>query len=1252
MNKIKLILVTIFLLSVSFSVMADNYIKREFRAVWLTTVWALDWPTTTGTGSSVATTQKNELTGYLDQFKNDGFQVVFFQVRSMCDAMYNSKYEPWSSFLTGSRGSAPSWDPLAFCIEECHKRGLECHAWVNPYRWSTGTQWSSTQDQQLQNNGWLISYSNSDGNITILNPGLAAARQRIIDVCEDIISNYDVDGLVFDDYFYPNSIPETSSADDYSTYKNSGTKLSYGDWRRNNINLMVKGVWDMVQSTKPWVRFGISPAGAACSNSSVAAKHGVEPLSNYCSANDWQYAQIYSDPVQWLEDGTIDYISPQLYWITTHSTNPFGPMTKWWSIVAKQFGRHHYASHSLSFLTSNTTSNWAEVAKQIQYSRDYTVDNCPGAVMYNTRPITGKGGYGTGVGEYLYENKFQAKALPPAMTWKTASDPGKVQNFTKSGTTLSWSSLGDNVRYTVYAIPTYISKESAQATIASGIDANYLLGISYSTSFTLSTGIADESSYYYAVCPFDRYGNEYEPTYSDENYEPATKVTLKSPINSAVVSSPATFKWSAVSGATYKLQISKSNDFTNVAITKTGLTTNSASVDILSLGESATCYWRVITSETGKVDTSSDVATFKTAEFPSITGLSLTSPANNSTVADGQNVSFSWAAVTGASYKFELAKDASFSNLVKSLDLTSNSTSVAMSELTYSTKYYWRVTATKTGYKTSTTSTWNFTTPTLDPAPSVTLVSPASGTVINSDFILKFTSANVDSYKVELSRSSDFITIAKTINVTPTSGSTQQCSVSVSDLASGTYYWRVTTIKSGYMPTTSTAWSLILDIYGNEDGYTVKKDPAAYTVPTLYQFENLWIRSVDSDFDNIPARTDYNFNRGMCVIDGIIYLVGRETNNSTSDCYIDRYNAATGEYIGQLTLSSDVKAYYFPCNDVLKDDAGNLLTSNLTINITSGPLVIHKINKNTGDATLVASLSYTSAVRIDHCAVKGDVESGNFYVLAGTKGDTVIKWTYSAGKLASTKTMQYGELYPSSASEPGLSVRVYPKDDNTFFSNATMIHPTLYDFTSGDIVSSFEKNTENEPLYEYANGFAHFTINNVNYMVYSYNTVYTEDAYNFIGGPHQFRIATVGSDYNFSSVAPLVTFPEGGLGNEYSFYGDELIDYEYEYTADGDVCGANIYFYIPANGLAAYKLVDNRATTLAMEFNSDKFAVTLGENALFANAPADVEIYTVSGIKVAAEKGITRVSTAGLVKGVYLAKFKSEIGTKIIKFVK
>ena len=341
-------------------------VKREVRSVWMATVWALDWPSST----SSTTAQKNEMVKYLDVLQKNNFNAIYFQVRTMSDAFYKSSYEPWSSYLTGTRGKDPGWDPLAFVVEECHKRGMECHAWVNPYRFSTGSNWSTAQDQALKSAGMLLAYTKSDGKTTtILNPGLESVRKRIVDVCKEIISNYDVDGLVFDDYFYPEGIPVTSSAGDYDLWQKSGASMTFGDWRRNNVNQMVADVYNMVQQQKPYVRFGISPAGAACTSAAVAAKHGIDRCP---VASDWQYDGIFSDPVAWLEAGTIDYISPQLYWKTNHKTNPFGPMTKWWSYVAKHFGRHHYASHSISFLnSSNTASDWEEIGKQVQFSRDY-----------------------------------------------------------------------------------------------------------------------------------------------------------------------------------------------------------------------------------------------------------------------------------------------------------------------------------------------------------------------------------------------------------------------------------------------------------------------------------------------------------------------------------------------------------------------------------------------------------------------------------------------------------------------------------------------------------------------------------------------------------------------------------------------------------------------------------------------------------------------------------------------------------------
>lgn len=475
-------------------------VKREVRSVWMATVWALDWPSST----SSTTAQKNEMVKYLDVLQKNNFNAVYFQVRTMSDAFYKSSYEPWSSYLTGTRGKNPGWDPLAFVVEECHKRGMECHAWVNPYRFSTGSNWSTAQDQALKSAGMLLAYTKSDGKTTtILNPGLESVRKRIVDVCKEIISNYDVDGLVFDDYFYPEGIPVTSSAGDYNLWQKSGASMTFGDWRRNNVNQMVADVYKMVQQQKPYVRFGISPAGAACTSAAVAAKHGIDRCP---VASDWQYDGIFSDPVAWLEAGTIDYISPQLYWKTNHKTNPFGPMTKWWSYVAKHFGRHHYASHSISFLnSSNTTSDWEEIGKQVQFSRDYTENEAPGAVFYSAAYVTGK--KQSGFGEWLQVNKFQNKALTPAIDWKK-SDLEKVQvsALNKRATVLSWTGV-DNVRYSVYAVPESVNVE----TLDSNIPAEYLLGVSYKTTYTMPDD--KKSGYNYAVCVLDRYGNEYEPVY-------------------------------------------------------------------------------------------------------------------------------------------------------------------------------------------------------------------------------------------------------------------------------------------------------------------------------------------------------------------------------------------------------------------------------------------------------------------------------------------------------------------------------------------------------------------------------------------------------------------------------------------------------------------------------------------------------------------------------------------------------------------
>ena len=521
-NSMIMLLLVAIAVTAAFSAQAAEAQKREMRAAWVATVYRLDWPISVNN----ATAQKNELTAYLDDLQAQNFNAIFFQVRTMCDAFYQSSYEPWSSYLTGTRGRNPGYDPLQYAVEQCHARGIQCHAWVNPYRWSTGTDWNTAQDQALKAAGMLLSHTNSSGTTTtILNPGLPATRERIVNVIREIITNYDVDGIIFDDYFYPEGIPTNNTAADYNLWNDSNVDMTFADWRRQNVNMMVADVYNMIQQTKPEVRFGISPAGVAGTASTSAAQHGVTPCPK---GSDWQYNGIFSDPLAWLEAGTIDYISPQLYWKTTHSTNPFGPLTDWWSYVADHFGRHHFASHSISFLeSSNTTSDWAEVTKQINYSRQYTDNNAPGAVMYSTRYINGP--KASGLGNYLLANAFQHPAMIPALTWKTPPGYSAPTGLAQNGNTLSWDAqAGTLVKYSVYAIPEAVAVADAMSSAFDGIRSDYLMCVTYSPTYTLPSGY--QSGYWYAVCVIDGYGNESEPAYlgvteGPDDPQPPTLVT-------------------------------------------------------------------------------------------------------------------------------------------------------------------------------------------------------------------------------------------------------------------------------------------------------------------------------------------------------------------------------------------------------------------------------------------------------------------------------------------------------------------------------------------------------------------------------------------------------------------------------------------------------------------------------------------------------------------------------------------------------
>ncbi len=607
----------------------DPLVKREMRSSWVATVWQLDWPPSvvseTGNASQIQK-QKDALTKMLDSLQVNNFNAINFQVRSRADAMYKSSYEPWSVDLVKTRGMDPGWDPLAFAVEECHKRGMECHAWVNPYRnESVAGDYAGPNDYRTTNPDWLIEV----GGASILNPGIPEVRQRIYDVVKEIVTNYDIDGLLFDDYFYLQGISD-EDAEQYSAYTAAGGTLALADWRRENVNEMIAGVYKTINDVKPWVRFGVSPAGVACTNPSVANQYGI-PAS---SGSDWQYSGIYSDPVAWVSRQTLDFISPQVYWTIGNSTD-YAKITPWWGMVANKFGRHLYVSHSISSLTSSSkapaesgientkmrasgpnNNKFSEFADQIRLNRSSSQDGNFGSIFYSTKYIYNINS-AESFGHYLKKTVFNGPALMPTLTWKGQYDSKLVSDVTRVGAnTLTWKGH-DNVRYSVYAVPTSTPIENFNW------DAEYLMGVSYSTSYTIPEN--RQAGYNFAVCVYDRYGYEYSPSFADV---PTTKLdapTLVYPANGGIAEYPFEFSWNSVNNAiSYIIEVAKDKDFKDKLYTLNSNSTTFSVLQMPNLTMGETYYWRVYSCGINALQGTSETFSFN------MNRLLITSPENAS----------------------------------------------------------------------------------------------------------------------------------------------------------------------------------------------------------------------------------------------------------------------------------------------------------------------------------------------------------------------------------------------------------------------------------------------------------------------------------------------------------------------------------------------------------------------------------------------------------------------------------------------
>jgi uncharacterized lipoprotein YddW (UPF0748 family) len=486
--------------------------KREMRGVWISTHLSLDWPNRTQTPSQ----QQAALRAILDHNKATGMNAAFFQVRSQADAMYPSSVEPWSYYLTNQQGSAPSpmWDPLAFAIEETRARGMEFHAWINPYRAVATVANESNPAQYAANHvskthpEWLLTV----GTVKILNPGLPQVRDHVVNVIMDIVNRYDVDGIHFDDYFYPSGTILDDAAYNADPRGFPNTAAGRADWRRDNIDMLIARVNDAIRAAKPWVKFGVSPSGIYRSSTDPAVG---SPTSSGASQH---YSSMFADTRKWIREGWVDYLAPQVYWYIGQAGSDYGLLVPWWNDNA--YERHMYigiADYKMN------TAGWTDpnqVNRQIALNRASA--NIGGQIHFRHAFLQGDVlGYRTS----LKNSTYAKPALPPVMAWKGPGTPGAPGQLVASvdennAVQLAWSPAPDASdefeKTRSYAI--YRSAQREMDLDAPGT----LLGVTDTASSSfLDATVAPGQYHYYTVTALNRLSAEGPRTNTVSNdFEP------------------------------------------------------------------------------------------------------------------------------------------------------------------------------------------------------------------------------------------------------------------------------------------------------------------------------------------------------------------------------------------------------------------------------------------------------------------------------------------------------------------------------------------------------------------------------------------------------------------------------------------------------------------------------------------------------------------------------------------------------------
>lgn len=491
--KIKNLLVLLMLLCIVGVTDAQNrFPKREFRGAWIQCV--------NGQFQGMSAQQMQQmLTRQLDYLQDAGINAVIFQVRAEADALYRSSFEPWSRFLTGVQGKAPSprWDPLQFMIDACHERGMELHAWINPYRAKTkGTAALSPNHPYNKFPERFIEY---DGQL-YFDPGLLENRKYICMIVRDIVSRYDVDAIHMDDYFYPYPNPAVKFRDDPSFAQYGRGYANKADWRRDNVNVLIKEIHQTVRACKPWVKFGVSPFGIYRNQKNDPNGSATNGLQNY--------DDLYADVLVWVNNGWVDYNIPQIYWEMGHKAADYTTLVRWWAKNSAHrplfIGQDVMRTVKARDLQSPSIHQMA-AKMRLQRSFSTIQGSCQ---WYSTALVQNPGNYGT----MLKQEYHRYPALMPKFTFMDNEAPGKVKKlkpvWTEDGYMLFWTApkakneMDKAVQYVVYRF-----RKDEKVNLD---DATRIVAITRSNYYKLPYENG-KTKYRYVVTALDRLQNESKP---------------------------------------------------------------------------------------------------------------------------------------------------------------------------------------------------------------------------------------------------------------------------------------------------------------------------------------------------------------------------------------------------------------------------------------------------------------------------------------------------------------------------------------------------------------------------------------------------------------------------------------------------------------------------------------------------------------------------------------------------------------------